>query len=407
MKKTHLAWIFTGNNYFQSIVPHFFLLKKLSENFQKIYLINLVNLKLFKDIRSVSNELEMSEEDKKFYTFGNNVEIFEPKNKSEFSNFMKYKNIVAINNIGRYLTEIPNHFLLAKHKIKQVQVSFVGNIQHDQMQYRNFFKAIIYFINKNISYKLITLLSNLSLIPKIDIRFTSINRLVKNPSPIRKLIELFNIPYIKKYELINSRSYDMAMEDKNSLSEEKIVFLDFMVNNGEQVAIRGNLPKDDYKSHYKSLIKILKKIELLLEKKLIICLHPRDNFTEKKNIFKDFEVIQFKTRENILDSFCVIFFDSSAIVDAIILKKRIITLHSNYLGKVMKDGSDRYKNEIGILQLNIEDDAKINDKNSFLNILNDNLKNYDNYIKKNIKPDTDELGYNKIIRILKEKYFIS
>ena len=73
----------------------------------------------------------------------------------------------------------------------------------------------------------------------------------------------------------------------------------------------------------------------------------------------------------------------------------------------MKDGSDRYKNEIGILQLNIEDEVKINDKDLFLNLLNENLKNYDNYIKKNIKPDTDELGYNKIIRILKEKYSIS
>ena len=73
----------------------------------------------------------------------------------------------------------------------------------------------------------------------------------------------------------------------------------------------------------------------------------------------------------------------------------------------MKDGSDRYKDEIGILQLNIEDEGKINNKDSLLNLLNRNLRNYDNYIKKNIKPDTDELGYNKIIRILKEKYSIS
>ena len=73
MKKTYLAWIFTGNDYFQSIVPHFFLLKKLSENFRKLYLINLVNLKLFDDVRSVSSKLEMSEKDKKFFTFGSNV----------------------------------------------------------------------------------------------------------------------------------------------------------------------------------------------------------------------------------------------------------------------------------------------------------------------------------------------
>ena len=94
-------------------------------------------------------------------------------------------------------------------------------------------------------------------------------------------------------------------------------------------------------------------------------------------------------------------------MDAIILKKRIITLYSDYLGKSNKDGSDRYKNEVGILQFNIKEESKINDKKSFVNLLNENLKNYDEYIKKNIKPDTDELGYNKVIRILKEKYSIS
>ena len=34
-------------------------------------------------------------------------------------------------------------------------------------------------------------------------------------------------------------------ENRNALSEKKIVFLDFMVNNGENKAIRGDLPKDD------------------------------------------------------------------------------------------------------------------------------------------------------------------
>ena len=48
-------------------------------------------------------------------------------------------------------------------------------------------------------------------------------------------------------------------------SEKKIVFLDFMVNNGENKAIRGDLPKDDYDSHYTNLNKILKKIEFVLK----------------------------------------------------------------------------------------------------------------------------------------------
>ena len=48
----------------------------------------------------------------------------------------------------------------------------------------------------------------------------------------------------------------------------------------------------------------------------------------------------------------------------------------------MKDGSDRYKNEVGILQLNIKDESKINDKKSLIRILNENLRNYDYILKK-------------------------
>ena len=89
---------------------------------------------------------------------------------------------------------------------------------------------------------------------------------------------------------------------RSSLSDEKIVFLDFMVNNGENKAIRGDLPKDDYDNHYKNLNQILKKIEFVLKK--INCLFAsKRQFSEKKNIFKDFEVIQFKTREKILNHF--------------------------------------------------------------------------------------------------------
>ena len=62
-----------------------------------------------------------------------------------------------------------------------------------------------------------------------------------------------------------------------------------------------------------------------LWKKIVVCIHPRDNLEVKKKIFKDFEVLQNVTSENIIKSFLVIF-ESSAIIDAILTKKRIITL---------------------------------------------------------------------------------
>ena len=407
MKKTYLAWIFCGTDYYQSIIPSFFLLKKLSENFDKVYLINLEKLKLFKDFHSYTNKLEISELDKKKFTFQDNVEIFNPQNKSEFKNFMMDKNIVAINNLGRYFADIPLHFLLSKYKIKQIQVSFVGNIQHNQFRYKKIFKSIIYLLNRNLSYKIITILSNLGLAPKIDIRFTSLKFHFNKKTLLKKILEYINFPYIKKYILVNSRSYDLAINEKDNLSEDKIIFLDFMVNNVENKALRGELSSKNYNEHYKNLVSFLSKFQVLFNKKITICIHPRDNFSEKEKIFQNFEVVQFKTRENILKSSIVLFFESSAIIDAIILKKKIITLHSDYLDKPIKEGSDRYKNQVGVLQLNINETDKLVNKEKLLKILENNISNYDNYIRKNIKSDTDEMGSSKIIRIIKENYFTS
>lgn len=407
MKKTYLAWIFTGTDFYKSIIPSYFLIKKLSENFKKIYLINLENLKPFKDFHSNETKLEITEKDKRNYSFNKNVEYFYPKNKSEFRNFMATKEIIAISNLGKYFSDIYLHILLAKYKIKQIQVSFVGNLQHSQLEFKKVFRGLKYFLNKNFSYKLITILSNFGIVPKIDIRFTSNNALVNKKNLLRKILDYFKFAYVKEYILVNSKSYDMTLEEIGRSSEENITFLDFIINNVENKALRGNLPIQDYKNHYIELIKFLKKIENMFKKKVKICLHPRDDLFEKKEIFKDFEIIQHKTRENILKSALVIFFESSAIIDAVILKKKIITIYSNFLDKSIKEGSDRYKNELGILQFNISDNLSIDDIKSIDTILNNNLDNYKSYIKRNVKPDTDEPGYLKVIRILKERYFIS
>ena len=54
--------------------------------------------------------------------------------------------------------------------------------------------------------------------------------------------------------------------------------------------------------------------------------------------------------------------------------------------------------------MNIEDELKI-DKNKLLSSLDDAKKNYSNYIKSHIAPDGNNIGYEKIIRTLKERFF--
>lgn len=407
MKKTYLAWIFSSTDYYKSIIPSYYLLKQLSKNFTKVYLINLENLKLFKDFHSNEPKLEKIDNVKQDFSFNENVEYFCPKNKSEFKNFMENKYIVAISNLGRHLSDIPLHIYLSKYNTKLVQVSFVGNIQETSIEITNILKFIIYFINKNISYKIITILSILKIVPKVDIRFTSNSRLVFKKNLLRKFIEYFKIAYVKKYILVNSKSYDLSIENKKKITQENIAYLDPMIDNVEMKAIRGEINKENIQKHYLQLIRFLKEIELFFNKKIIVCLHPRDNYLEKKEIFKDFKVVQYKTQETILKSFLVVFFETSAIIDAIILKKKLLTLYSNLIDATYKHGSDRYVKELGITQFNINDLDKYQYLNKIFSIMEKTTPNYENYIKKNIKPDTDEPGYLKIVRILKEKYFIS
>ena len=57
------------------------------------------------------------------------------------------------------------------------------------------------------------------------------------------------------------------------------------------------------------------------------------------------------------------------------------------------------------MQFNISDNLSIDDIKSIDTILNNNLDNYKSYIKRNVKPDTDEPGYLKVIVLVKRKIF--
>ena len=97
-------------------------------------------------------------------------------------------------------------------------------------------------------------------------------------------------------------------------------------------------------------------------------------FGTKKKYFHNLEVVQYQTTENIYKAFLVLFIESSAIVDAILLKKRILTLISNFSGKNVINHVLRWVKRVGFLSFNIEDEIKI-DKNKLLSKIDDAKKN--------------------------------
>ena len=122
-----------------------------------------------------------------------------------------------------------------------------------------------------------------------------------------------------------------------------------------------------------------------------------------KKFLGDFPIIKFKTPELINKSFLILFFDSSAIVDAIYLKKRIICLRSKiFYGK--RYNSDLYKDILNLKSVNIDGDLN---KNINLIYLESQKKkiNYNKYLKIYGGNNSFQPGERTIINIIKKKYF--
>ena len=403
--KKYLAWIFSEVTLNKILTVNSFLINQLCENFEKIYFINMFKLKLFTNWPFYEKEF-IYEVDNKFKV-PNNIEIFIPKTIKDFEDFMIGKELIAINNIGRFLSDLKINFLLGRHPIKQVQIQNIGFYNtNTKLLNISFWKKLTFKLNKYYGHKLTVLLSDFGLLPKIQIRFTSSSEIIDiiNKSFVKKILFNLKLFYVKEFVLINSRSFDIFKKNKIKTSEDKIVLIDYNLNLPELIAYQGNLDQINIEKHYYYLNKLINNLSNMYNKKAVVCVHPNDNLELKKKYFPNIEVVQYQTTENIYKAFLVLFIESSAIVDAILLKKRILNLISNFSGENAINYTLEWAKRVGFLRINIEDELKINN-NKLLSKLDDAKKNYSNYIKSFIAPDGNNIGCEKIIKTLKERFF--
>jgi hypothetical protein len=403
--KKYLAWVFSEVSLNKILATHSFLINRLSENFEKIYFINMYKFKLFTNWPFYEKEFS-HEVDNKF-KFPNNIEIFIPKTIKDFEDFMIDKELIAINNIGRFLSDLKINFLLGRYPIKQIQIQNIGFYNtNTKLLNISFWKKLTFKLNKYYGHKLTVLLSDFGLLPKIQIRFTSSSEIIDiiNKSFVKKILFKLKLFYVKEFVLINSRSFDIFKKNKIKTSEDKIVLIDYNLNHPETVAYQGNLDQINIEKHYYYLNKLTNNLSNMYNKKAVVCIHPSDNLELKKKYFPNLEVVQYQTTENTYKAFLVLFIESSAIVDAILLKKRILNLISNFSGENAINFTLEWAKRVGFLRINIEDELKINN-NKLLSKLDDAKKNYSNYIKSFIAPDGNNIGCEKIIKTLKERFF--
>lgn len=383
-----------------------YLMKKISENYEKFYIINTENLKS----KSTSIYLDWDKfSDSKFNKtkveelIHNNFTLLNPSSLKELDPYFKDNEVLIITQLQRTFVYYKLWLYLNKKNIHLIIISNSSNQDSGGKQgaKSNISKLKLY-IAKNLPRKIFTFFTIFNLFPKIDIRFDS-NKNFYNFFEKKKKSKNTLRPLYKEVIQINSRAFDLNKLNKLKISEDYIVFIEADLNHKEDVAIRGVLNEKIIENHYKILNRHLKHLSKIFNKEVIVCIHPKYNLDLIKSKYKDFKVVQHQTKEFIYQSFLVIFFESSAIIDAFYLKKNIIQIKPSSIWTV---GIDYVKN-FGITQLDIQKKENENiEKFKLEQMMLEGKKGYDAFIEKYIKhSNDDELGADKVIRIIKQKYF--
>ena len=389
------------------------LFDTFSKSLKEFYIINADNLVYFPSFKKISyNEKNVKINKKQIKK--SNIKLFNPKNEKEFCSFSKKKELVIINNIGKNFFALKIYFLLKKLRINQVYIDNLGSIgMPAYFEVKDYIRYFNYLIFQRLFSRIITpSLIILGFIRRIKIHFTSKKLEIEQTK--KKFFKNFlfqrNLLFAEEYKLINSRSYDSIIDKKYNIESKYIVHLDAEMNGRHEIETRGYLPKDIVDQHYFHLRNFLKKLSKDFKKPVVICLHPTINSREvkkfrKSGLLKGFKIVQYKTKEYIYKSFIVTTFDTSAVVDAALLKRKIIGLYSNYMDINQINHSKTYPSKIGFLRINFENFQY--NKKHLLDTLNNNLKKYNSFLKNYHIHKKKLKGSDEIVNILKKKYRIS
>ena len=385
--------------------------KCLSENFNLVYIINSDELNFFPYLEKKYYG-KKNKKSRIYHKLPKNIKFFNPKNSKEFIEFANKKSLLIINNIGKSFFRLKIHFLIKKIGAKQIIINNLGSIGGARVHIapNEILRILKYHLFQGLFNKIITpALILIGLVPRIELHFTCKKKELENAKKnfLRNFFLKRKLLYSKEFKLINSRTYDTLLSDKIKVEEKYIVHLNAEMNGRHELETRGRLNKKDLESHYFHLRKFLNKLSKDFNKPVIVCVHPsikRIDFNKfvKSKLLRGFKITQFKTQYYVYKSFLVTSFDTSSIIDAAILKKRILGLWSRFMDINQIEHSKTYPKKIGYKRINFENFHY--DKKEIMKTLNKNTLKYNQFIKnyhchkKNIK------GIDEIISIIKKRY---
>ena len=379
------------------------VIAKIINNFGSFTIVNFVNLNSNKSHCEINRQLFVEKEYK-------NIKFFYPKNKSEFNYFINNKNIFAIDGLGKKIKHFKIRYLINKKKIKLILIQNLGFFSNEILaDKKNSIKEKYFNLKNFFIKKLYRFFVLIKIFPPIFLYFESREDVVDNclrrkKNYLEKLLPFLNISYFTNIFKINSKTHDSFKKNKFKISKDDIIFIDGNYKH-EDVIIRENLDILNIKNKYFEQLKIfLEKISEIFNKKVEICLHPSSDFQEYKEHFKNFSISQYETQKKIFSSSIVIFHESSSVMDAIYLKKNLIILETDLFGTYFSNRINLYKKELVLFSVELGKDFNT-PKDKILEHFDRTIYKYNNYINKNLHSDADELGEDKIVRIL-QNYFI-
>ncbi len=382
----NLGIIFNFSIFDQLINQKKYLILRLSENFEKIYLINSENI-------AICGEKKKYDFTKLAKKVPKNFSILNPTNAKELSDILNSKNFLLIKNIPMTFPYFLLLRILKKTNTRLILINNIGVVGSNVKLSINI-KIKNFFFQKLPSY-IIKFLILINYFQKIDFRFMS------NKSLYTKKINKFDI-MVKNNVLINSMQHDEFVSKVYDIQEKDIVFLETNII-GTDDNETPDLNEKEIKQIYSMSESFLKYLSDTFKKKVTVCIHPSTNLEYMKKVYKHFNVTQFQTREKIYSSFITVFYETSAIVDALILKKNLIVLENKLMGKTWSQYINVYPKKYGVFKYDLFSKKKIT-KEELIEAMEKPKKNFDKLIMNynNVKPNTN--GVLDLIKILKSNY---
>jgi len=347
-----------------------------------------------------------------FGQLNKNFILHNPQNISELKILLKENNFILMYCIHNGLKYFSINYLISKLKIKKFIVSNLGyNPENFNYFNKNLFEKIQIFFKIRFSYYFFRILVLLNILPKIDFFFEASSFIMKSiengwSKKIQNIIPWINLSYYKKIIKINSRYYDDLKDNDNS--EDYIVFIDGFIFDHQDVTMREGDPDSKIRSkYYHHLSIILSNLEKIYKKQVIICLHPKNNNYLENNDFGSLQCVKYQTEEYIKKAFIVLFHESSSIVQAILLKKNIISLQGKILGSYVNQRCKIYSDMLKLKEFSLDfEPSSIIDGNKLLIELNNSKINYEEYIQNNIIAEKNLSGAEQIINYFRDNKLI-